>query len=250
LTEHMDRRPLYCEASLAQYARRAACLGLAFHALSYYEEDTGRQAEVTVSVDDEKCSVVLVDYAGCDMDSVATLQRSLPKILGVKEPLVRALSCSEDAPEALRYQGLAAMLVEGFRRGVLDCLKRLSLLDREYFYVAGWNGAYALGPGSERSVTLPSVPGVVFAHTHPDLCYPSAKDLYAFADFLAGGGIAEFIVSPSCGLAIYLDEPLLEEDYWLIIDVGRCVARARDGAAYNECLSRLSRLRSAKLQLV
>jgi len=238
------------DGPLRRYARRAACLGAAFHALSYYEEDTGHKAEVTLSWENDSCTVTIIDHSGCINDTVRALERALPRLLGSK-PMVEAFHCRERGGEAKRYHGIVSALIEGFRGEVLDCMRRTAMASREYFYVVGWNGEYAEGLGEEYSVTLPSIPGVVFAHTHPGLCYPSSKDLASFADFFASGGIAEFIVSPSCSLAVYLEEPLSEEDYWLLLEVSRCVARAgEDSAAYSECMGKTAELRSVKLQLI
>jgi len=234
---------------LRGFARRASCIGAAFHALSYYEEDTGRKAGVTVEPG-EACRIEIVDEAECNREVVDRISSSLPRLLGA--PLAAEYSCATGTGDArlLRYRGLARALLDSLTTMVLDCLRSLSRRGREHFYIAGWGGEYALGEGSERSVTLPSVPGVVFIHTHPGTCYPSSKDLQSFADFFSSGGLVEAIVSPGCALAFYLEEPLQEEDYWSLMDAARCVARSKDGATYTDCLNRLFRMRSVKMQLL
>ncbi len=247
--EGMPARGPGCSGEqLRRYASRAACLGSAFHFLAYYEEDTGREASVLIEWGESGCTVRIMDEAGCSAESVELASRALPRLLGAPG-LAARVACGEPGMgEGLRYRGLASLIVEGFRRDVLPCLQRLASTGREYFYVAGWNAAYALGPGEERSVTLPQLPAVVFAHTHPGpSCLPSGKDLRSFADFFSGGGIAEFIVSTGCAFTLYLVEPLPEDDYWLLQDAARCVTTAEqrgDGLAYQECLQRLSRARA------
>ncbi len=246
--EGMPARGPGCgEEALRRYASRAACLGAAFHFLAYYEEDTGREASVLIEWGETGCTVKVLDEAGCSAESVELASRALPRLLGAPGLAARVACGGPGAGEGLRYRGLASLIVEGFRRDVLPCLQGLASTGREYFYVAGWNGVYALGPGEERSVTLPLLPAVVFAHTHPGAsCLPSGKDLRSFADFFSSGGLAEFIVSTGCASAFYLVEPLPEDDYWLLQDAARCVSSAeqrRDELAYQECLQRLNRAR-------
>ena len=124
-------------------------------------------------------------------------------------------------------------------------LYRLAGSGVEYFYIAGWNGEYALGPGSEREVSLPLIPSVVFAHTHPGpVCYPSWRDLRSFADYFASGGIAEFIVSTSCLYGITLRAPFTDKCYDALLEASSCARRAESGDvdahSYLSCLNRVS----------
>jgi hypothetical protein len=244
---------LGCETRYRRYARLAACYGVAFHVLAYYEEDSGHEAHVNIDAGGDGCRIELLDERGCVVESLEAAERALPKLLGAT--LVRhEATCSEaDAGrEGLRYRGIVGRLLEEARAGILDCLRREAISSRlEFFYVAGLNGEYATGYGGEYSITLPRVPGVVFAHTHPGgLCYPSARDARSAADFLASGGLAELIVSPSCSFALFLEEPLSEEDYWRLQEVYECLNRARSGEEYSACLSTLSRLRSLAASLL
>jgi len=242
------------DEALSRYAARAACLGAGFHVLAYYEEDTGRDASVLIEWSEKGCTVLVLDEAGCSAESIELASRTLPRLLGAPGLAARAACGAPGTGQGLRYRGLASLLLDGFRRDVLPCLRSLSATGREYFYVAGWNAVYALGPGEERSVTLPLLPAVVFAHTHPGgSCLPSGRDLRSFADFFSSGGLAEFIVSTSCASAFYLVSPLHEDDYWLLQEAARCVAeseRRGDGIAYQECLSKLKGARSLAAALL
>ena len=179
----------------------------------------------------------------CDSDSVAAAERSLPRLL--RAPISgMSIECSERAGDGLRYRELGARIASLFREKVYPLLYRLAGSGVEYFYVAGWNGEYAMGPGTEREVTLPLIPSVVFAHTHPGpVCYPSWRDLRSFADYFASGGIGEFIVSTSCLYSIVLREPFTDECYDELVKLSSCVrsSEGRDDAVheYLACLNRL-----------
>lgn len=233
------------------FAEQASCLGLAFHVLAYYEEDTGRTAAIRVE-DSGDCRIVVIDEAGCATESLEAAKRALPLLLGGS---LRSftLDCSEGnmGGGILSYRGIVSRLLESARYGLVDCLRRLAVQPPEYFYIAGWNGLYAFGPGDEYRVSLPQVPGVVFAHTHPGgLCYPSGKDLRSTADFLSSGGLAEIIVSPRCTYAIYLEAPMAEDDYWALQEAARCVNNAKDGEEYISCLQRLAGLKTVATSLL
>jgi hypothetical protein len=200
--------------------------------------------------DGDTCRIELVDPISCSRETLEAAERALPRLLGA-ELIPFKLECgNREDEEGLRYRGITLHLLEQLRYSLLDCLRRLSLSGREYFYLAGWNGEYAIGAGDEYSITLPSVPGVVFAHTHPGLCYPSGRDLSSFADFLSSGGLIEAIVSPACSMALYLEEPLAEDDYWELLEAGKCVNKARTSEEYTTCLTRISSLRTVKAQML
>ncbi len=234
---------------LKRCARLAACIGLGFHSLAYYEEDTGREAYVEVEPG-EPCRVTLLDPSGCVEDTLDALYRALPMLVQAPLPSYE-LECREPvAEEGLRYRGLTLRLVSCIREHMVPCMKRLAVEPREYFAVLGWNGLYAVGPGSERAVTLPLIRSVVFGHTHPGpLCYPSWRDLRSFAEYFASGGLVEVIVSTNCAFVLRLVEPFAEDDYWALQETARCAERAEkrgSGEDYMLCLNKLYGLRSVE----
>ena len=224
---------------LLRFSRGTACRALGFHVLAYYEEDTGRRASVKLECGGE-ARVLLYDEHGCDRGSLEAAARALPRLLGA--PTMRLhVECGSEP--GVGYRELTSEIVSLFRGLVLDWARRLALEGREYFLVVGWNGDYAWGPGSEHEVRLPLIPGAVFMHTHPGpLCYPSWRDLESFAEFMASGGVAEFIAARGCVFAARLVKPMSTDCYEALLGAADCVRRAGgDADEYLSCLNTASR---------
>lgn len=230
-------------------ARRIACLGLSFHVLSYYVEDTGVDAGVEPLCSGEPR--IVIHAASCVDDTLEALKRSLPRILGA--PIMGyTLECVEGfGGEYPGFSQVTSMIVRLFSNTFYKPLSEASVTGREYFVVIGWNGEIAYGRGGEYEIRLPLIPAVAFAHTHPGLsCYPSAQDLSSAADFLAAGGLAEFLVSRSCTSSLRLLAPLSEEDYWTLRRVSGCVKGSRESEDYLECLAALNGLRTVAFEVL
>lgn len=231
-------------------ARNITCLGLAFHVLSYYEEDAGLAARVKPLCGGDKPRILLYS-SRCVDDTLDALASALPRILGA--PLVDyTVECREDFSEdAIGFDELTSRIVSLFRSSFYRPLAELSVTGREYFLVVGWNSEIAYGPGREYEVSLPLIPAVVFAHTHPSpSCYPSPRDVASIADFLAQGGLAEFIVSRNCVSVARLVKPFSEDDYWRLKEVSDCMKKARHDEDYLECLNRVARLDTVVFEVV
>lgn len=234
---------------LLRFSRDAACRALGFHVLAFYEEDTGRRASVNLSCSDEGARVLVYDEHGCEAESVEAAVRALPRLLGAP---VMGLEAGCGSEPGVRYGELTSGIVSLFRSLVYDWARRLALEGREYFLVVGWNGDYAWGPGGENEVRLPLIPGAVFMHTHPGpLCYPSWRDMESFAEFLASGGVAEFIAARGCVFTARLVEPMSTDCYDALLDAASCIRGSGDSPdRYLECLQRASGTSCVALELV
>lgn len=230
-------------------ARSITCLGLAFHILSYYEEDTNLNARVK-PLCGGKPRIILYS-SRCIDDTLDALASTLSRILGA--PLIDyTVECREDFSEyAIGFDELTSRIVGLFRSSFYKPLAELSMTSREYFLVVGWNSEIAYGPGKEYEVSLPLIPAVIFAHTHPSpSCYPSSRDVASIADFLAQGGLAEFVVSRSCMSVARLVKPFSEDDYWRLKEVSDCIKNAEHDEDYLECLNRVARLDTVVFEIV
>jgi len=231
-------------SSLSLFSLKAACIALAFHILSFYEEDSGREAGISL-LDCSRPGNVryrIHSPAGCNTSSIHLVEDALHLALGVR-PLGFAVECSEE-PGGLRYEGLAGLMVRSYNRLARRLLEELSRSSREYFVIVGWNGLYALGAAREDRVELPQLPAPVFMHTHPGpLCLPSFRDLESAAEFFAGGGVAEFIASSTCSYAILLKSHYTLDCYDKLREAAACVKRSarEDFYSYTECLALLAR---------
>lgn len=239
----------YTSSVLKRFSAEAAELGLAFHILAYYEEDTQQEASIRLESGTEK-TVYTVITSRCVKDAIESIKRSIPILLGA--PMISFdVECIEDSGhvEGCRYRELSLKIRDAFRSYALDSLRSLSWRSREYFLVIGWNGEYAMGEGGEESVNLPLLPAVVFVHTHPSVaCYPSARDIDSFAEFFASGGIAEFIVSRSCSFRVALEGPFTSECYDGLKEVASCIKKSEK--QYTTCINELNRFECISAELL
>ncbi len=228
----------------------AACLGIAFHALSAYNEEAEHEAKILINECEpmRRINLVISDALGCSSEGLKT---SLAVINTITRPirLPVKLSC-QTSDKGYENETLYTLdkasrsIVNYMLRGVGGKLKQLlNHNTHEYFLILSWNGEVFLGRGEETSIHLPLVKGVAFIHTHPkDYCFPSHQDLVSALDFFAEGGIIEMIASNTCLLIMRLITPLSENDYWSLQEISKCVARARKFEDYNRCLQSLWKL--------
>lgn len=225
-----------------------ACLGFSFHLLSYYEEDSGRSASIHFQPPDV---VGLVDPRGCYEESIEAFERSFPVMMRAPKPPCNVECIEEPSTDTMRYGEITRRIARLFLQHHLASLRDLAYTGYEHFVVVGWNGETAIGRGRERQITLPQVPAVVMAHTHPSpYCYPSGKDVYSAAGFFSQGGLVEVIVSTSCTLVMRLLEPFNEDDYWSMMKIAREMGKARgDAEKYLMELNKLSKLKSVLVEV-
>jgi len=231
-------------------AQIITCLGLSFHILAYYEEDTGLSARIKPLCSNNKPHIIV--YADrCIDETLDILVSTLPRMLNA--PLIDyTVECSEDIDaESFYFDEITWRLTSLFRDSFYRPLHKLSTTNVEHFLAIGWNAEIAYGTGKEDEVNLPLIPAVVFAHTHPGLsCYPSARDTTSTAEFLAQGGIAEFIVSRSCMSVTRLRRPFSEGDYWKLKEISKCIKRASSDEDYLACLQEMARLGTVEFSVV
>jgi hypothetical protein len=239
----------YTSSALKRFSAETAKLGLAFHILAYYEEDTQQEASIRLEPGTEK-TVYTIITSRCAKDTIESIKRSLPILL--RAPLISFdVECIEDSNhvEGYRYRELSLKIRDVFRSYALDSLRSLSWRSKEFFLVIGWNGEYAMGEGGEESVNLPLLPAVVFVHTHPGVtCYPSARDIDSFAEFFASGGVAEFIVSRSCSFGVALEGPFTSECYDGLKEVASCIKK--NEKYYTTCINELNRFECISAELL
>ncbi len=235
--------PLFSDEGARKTSSAIACLGIAFHLLSYYEEDCGHHAEVKVDADEG--AITIVDLSGCCSDSIDAFRRSFGKIIGVPYRECEIDCSSDTASQGYRYRELSRNMTAMFLSKFRSTLTNLAVTGYEYFFIIGWNGEMAYGRGEETRIHLPLIPGVIMAHTHPSpLCYPSGHDLRSAAEFFLSSGLVEVIVSTSCVSVMRLVEPLREDDYWRLIDLSNKVKKIKEYEEYIVALNELSKLSS------
>jgi len=244
------------EREFSVIAREAACAGIGFHLLSYYVEDSGHDASVSLECRGEgRYRVVVLDSdpRGCDEDSIVHAVNALPGILSSRLLDVE-VDCSYASDSVGHRYSLHNIPIVIMRR-VLDkesFLREIAYGARELFFLIGWNGQIAYGLGGENSVIIPLVSGPLFIHTHPsENCYPSYQDVRSMSEFFASGGLVEMIVSRRCTSIARLVEPFLEEDYWALQEISNCMRkRQRDYYGYYSCIEKMKKLKSVVFEVV
>ncbi len=229
-------------------ASKIACLGIAFHALSYYEEDCSHNAEVKIDLEDD--SITILDFQKCCNDSIEAFRRSFGKIIGAPYHDCQ-IRCSTDVTlTGEKYSSITQHITRLFLSAYRSVLTQLAITGYEYFLLIGWNGEIAYGRGDETRIHLPLIPGVVMAHTHPSpFCYPSGHDLRSSADFFSSGGLVEVIVSSNCAAVTRLTRPLSEDDYWKLIELSEKAKKPKDYENYLSILNEVPKLSSIAFEV-
>jgi hypothetical protein len=236
--------------SSKEILNKIACRGVAFHLLSYYEEDCLHTARVTI--DDNKDTIIIFDEHKCCTDSIDAFRNYISKAIMV--PIKECnIKCLENEPwSAKTYDHLSKEAVSLFIQGFGNLMRKAASTGYEYFLIIGWNAEAAYGRGGETRISLPSIPAVIMAHTHPSpYCYPSGPDIESTAEFLSAGGLAELIFSTNCVSVIRLSRPLQEDDYWALIEIAKEVKKAKDDySGYVRAINRLNTLHTIVFEIM
>ncbi len=244
------------EREFSAIAKEAACTGIGFHILSYYIEDSGRTASVSLECrEGDKYRVVVLDSdpRGCEEDSIIHAVNALPGILSSR--LLEVEVDCRYAGDTTSYRYLLRDIPVVIMHRVLSkqsFLREIAYRDKELFFLIGWNGEIAYGVGGEDSIVIPLVSGPLFIHTHPsENCYPSYQDVKSMSEFFASGGLVEMIVSRRCISIARLVEPFLEEDYWALQEISNCMRKSRrDYYSYYSCIEKIKKLKSIIFEIV
>ncbi len=240
-----DRRGLDRDVT-SEASRRAACLGLAYHALTLYEEAVGQPARLI----SHACGLpsrftATVAAPTCSEDVVEEVTRSLRFVTGLRSAELKLHCVDGIGPHGLSAEELCSKAVTTFLRGYGDFIARLVGEPYEYFITVAWNGTALLGRGREDHITVPAAKLALFLHTHPrGNCIPSSKDVEFAAALLAEGGLASMIAGSGCVLVIAALRPLSEDDYWALMDASRRLRKVRSFEEAHAIIASLSRLRT------
>jgi hypothetical protein len=236
----------------SEKSRMVACLGIAFHALTLYEEVAGTQARlldyrcelpraVTLRIGASKCSEQAID------DTIRAL-RFVTRLYGLKV----AIECDEGAEaNGLLAEEVVEKAVLVFIKSYADLIAKLVQEPYEHFLVLAWNGAALVGQGGEDKVDLPAAKLAILLHTHPrSYCLPSGRDVESAAALLAEGGLASIVAGGSCLLVISARRPISEDDYWTLMELSGRLKRVRRIEELQALVSRMFRLESLNVYVL